>query len=48
MGIKKIGLIVNTKKDNGLGITQKLIKYLQEKNVEIFVSKQIRDRKSVV
>lgn len=46
MGIKKIGLIVNTKKDNGLGITQKLIKYLQEKNVEIFVSKQISEKLS--
>ena len=41
MEIKKVGLIVNNEKDKCLEITQKLIHYLREKNVKIFVSAEI-------
>jgi NAD+ kinase len=41
MGITKVGLIVNNEKDKCLEITRKLINYLKENNIEVFVSKEI-------
>lgn len=41
MKIEKVGLIVNSEKDKGLEITQKLINCLKKRNVETLVSKNI-------
>jgi NAD+ kinase len=41
MGIEKVGLIVNNEKDKCLEITRKLIHYLRDRNIEVFVSEEI-------
>ena len=41
MKIKKIGIIVNEEKDKGLKVTEKIINYLNEKNVDVYLPDKI-------
>ena len=44
MKIKKVGLIINDEKDHHLKVTNRLIHFLHQENVEVFVSKRIIPR----